>query len=138
MTEGEEGISHPPGEPHHLWIDRSVSGAIDPFSENAREADVLFDIHDSVLGKTKHEDRGRAAKYPAVGRARLRTARGLAVMGEAKYGNGLAIIAIHAARPTRHDGGINVLLPNMRLGSAHVRGHRQSVPLLVTSRRDPR
>jgi hypothetical protein len=49
------------------------------------------------LGKTKHEDRGRAAKYQAVGRALLGTAGDLALMGEGKYGNGLAIIAIHAA-----------------------------------------
>jgi hypothetical protein len=49
------------------------------------------------LGRTKQEDRSRAAKYEAVGRALLRTARDLALMGEAKYGNGLAIIAIHAA-----------------------------------------
>jgi hypothetical protein len=48
-------------------------------------------------GKTKSEDRGRAAKYQAVGSALLRTARDLEVMGEPKYGNGLAIVAIHAA-----------------------------------------
>lgn len=49
------------------------------------------------LGRTKQEDRSRAAKYEGVGRALLRTARDLELMGEAKYGNGLAIIAIHAA-----------------------------------------
>ena len=49
------------------------------------------------LGRTRREDRSRATKYQAVGRALLRTARDLDLMGEAKYGNGLAIIAIHAA-----------------------------------------
>lgn len=49
------------------------------------------------LGRTRHEDRTRAAKYHAVGRALLRTARDLDLMGEPKYGNGLAIVAIHAA-----------------------------------------
>lgn len=48
-------------------------------------------------GRTKHEDRERSAKYQSVGRALLATARDLDLMGEAKYGNGLAIIAIHAA-----------------------------------------
>jgi hypothetical protein len=49
------------------------------------------------LGRTRREDRSRAAKYQAVARALLRTARDLDAMGEPKYGNGLAIIAIHAA-----------------------------------------
>jgi hypothetical protein len=49
------------------------------------------------LGRTKEEDRSRAIKYETVGRALLRTARDLDVMGEAKYGNGLAIVAIHSA-----------------------------------------
>lgn len=49
------------------------------------------------LGRTKHEDRERSAKYQSVGRALHTTARDLDLMGEAKYGNGLAIIAIHAA-----------------------------------------
>lgn len=49
------------------------------------------------LGHTKAEDRSRAAKYLAVGRALHETARHLDLMAEAKYGNGLAIIAIHAA-----------------------------------------
>jgi hypothetical protein len=49
------------------------------------------------LGRTKQEDRSRAAKYAAVGRSLLHTARDLDTMGEAKYGNGLAIIPIHAA-----------------------------------------
>lgn len=48
-------------------------------------------------GPTKHEDRERAAKYQAVARALRTTARDLDQMGEAKYGNGLAIIAIHSA-----------------------------------------
>lgn len=49
------------------------------------------------LGRTKQEDRSRAGKYEAVGRALLRTARDLELLGDAKYGNGLAIVAIHAA-----------------------------------------
>lgn len=49
------------------------------------------------LGRTKHEDRDRSAKYQSVGRALLQTARDLATMGDPKYGNALAIIAIHAA-----------------------------------------
>lgn len=49
------------------------------------------------LGRIKHEDRSRSARYHAVGRVLLRTARDLDVIGDAKYGNGLAIIAIHAA-----------------------------------------
>jgi hypothetical protein len=49
------------------------------------------------LGRTKQEDRERFAKYRAVGRGLLATARDLESMGDAKYGNGLAIIAIHAA-----------------------------------------
>ncbi len=49
------------------------------------------------LGRTKQEDRGRAAKYAAVGRSLLYTARDLDTMGEEKYGNGLAIVVIHAA-----------------------------------------
>ncbi len=56
------------------------------------------------LGRTKHEDRSRAARYQAVARALLRTARDLETMGEPKYGNGLAIIAIHAAMATRDPG----------------------------------
>jgi hypothetical protein len=49
------------------------------------------------IGRTKHEDRDRSVKYQSVGRALLQTARDLDTMGEPKYGNGLAIIAIHAA-----------------------------------------
>ncbi len=49
------------------------------------------------LGRTRHEDRGRSARYQGFGRALLRTARDLDMMGEPKYGNGLAIIAVHAA-----------------------------------------
>lgn len=49
------------------------------------------------LGRTKREDGSRATKDAAVGRSLLHTARDLELMGEAKYGNGLAIIAIHAA-----------------------------------------
>lgn len=49
------------------------------------------------LGSTRHEDRERAVRYLAVGRALHATARDLDAMGEAKYGNGLTIVAIHAA-----------------------------------------
>lgn len=49
------------------------------------------------IGRTKHEARDRSARYRSVGRALLQTARDLDTMGEPKYGNGLAIIAIHAA-----------------------------------------
>jgi hypothetical protein len=49
------------------------------------------------LGRAKQEDRERFAKYRAVGRGLLATARDLESIGDAKYGNGLAIIAIHAA-----------------------------------------
>lgn len=48
-------------------------------------------------GRTKREERDRFAKYQSVGRALLRTARDLDLMGEPRYGNGLAIVAIHAA-----------------------------------------
>ncbi len=48
------------------------------------------------VGSTRREDRGRSAKYLAVARALFTTARDLEAMGEARYGNGLAIIAIHA------------------------------------------
>lgn len=49
------------------------------------------------LARTKHEDRERSAKYQSVARALHTTARDLALIGEAKYGNGLAIVVIHAA-----------------------------------------
>ncbi len=49
------------------------------------------------LGRTKHEDRERSGKYQSIGRALHTTARDLALIGEAKYGNGLAIVAIHSA-----------------------------------------
>ncbi|MEX0893605.1 MAG: hypothetical protein WEB88_15670 [Gemmatimonadota bacterium] len=49
------------------------------------------------LGATKRQDRSTAAKYHAVGQALLRTAHDLETLAEAKYGNGLAIVAIHAA-----------------------------------------
>lgn len=49
------------------------------------------------LGKTKSEERSRASRYEQIGRSLVRTAEDLATIGEAKYGNGLAIMAIHAA-----------------------------------------
>ena len=48
------------------------------------------------VGSTRHENRSRATKYLAVGRSLHATARDLDTMGELKYGNGLAIIVIHA------------------------------------------
>ena len=49
------------------------------------------------LGATSTQDRSKAAKYYAIGRALYGTAKDLSTLHEAKYGNGLAIIAIHAA-----------------------------------------
>jgi hypothetical protein len=49
------------------------------------------------LGKTRQQDRSAATKYQAVGRALHRTAMDLKALGARKYGNGLAIVAIHAA-----------------------------------------
>lgn len=49
------------------------------------------------LGSVKREDRSRAVKYLAVGNALRKTAEALDDLGEREYGNGLAIIAIHAA-----------------------------------------
>jgi hypothetical protein len=49
------------------------------------------------IGKTTRADRAQAVKYLAVGRALHETAKDLAGLSEAKYGNGLAIVAIHAA-----------------------------------------
>lgn len=48
-------------------------------------------------GGSKREDRARASQYEQVGRSLLRTAEDLSTMAEAKYGNALAILAIHAA-----------------------------------------
>ena len=49
------------------------------------------------LGQTRRQDRSTAPRYHVVGRALHRTASDLAALGESKYGNGLAIVAIHAA-----------------------------------------
>ena len=49
------------------------------------------------LGQTKNEVRSRAPSDHAIGRALLETATALDVIGEPRYGNGLAIIAVHAA-----------------------------------------
>lgn len=49
------------------------------------------------LGPTKREDRANAVKYRAVGRSLLNTARDLATLDDPKYGNAVAILAIHAA-----------------------------------------
>lgn len=49
------------------------------------------------LGATTRVGREQAARYVMVGEALHRTARDLAELAEPKYGNGLAIVAIHAA-----------------------------------------
>jgi hypothetical protein len=49
------------------------------------------------LGSTTTEDPSRAAKYLAVGRSLHRNTLELEAISESRYGNGLAIIAIHAA-----------------------------------------
>lgn len=49
------------------------------------------------LGSTTTEDPSRAAKYLAIGRSLHRNTQELEAISETKYGNGLAIIAIHAA-----------------------------------------
>jgi hypothetical protein len=49
------------------------------------------------LGATRREPRDQAANYRTVARALVETARAVDVLGEAMYGNGLAIIAIHPA-----------------------------------------
>lgn len=49
------------------------------------------------LGSTSTEDPSRAVKYLGLGRSLHRNAKELDVISETKYGNGLAIIAIHAA-----------------------------------------
>lgn len=50
-----------------------------------------------TVGRTKIEDRARAPKYEAVGRALLKSAEDLETIGDPKYGNALAIVAVHAA-----------------------------------------
>jgi hypothetical protein len=49
------------------------------------------------IGKSKREDRTRAPRYHEVGRALLKTASDLEALADPRYGNALAIIAIHAA-----------------------------------------
>ena len=49
------------------------------------------------LGKTMRVDRSRVSGYLSVGRALHGTARDLAELAESRYGNGMAIVAIHAA-----------------------------------------
>ena len=49
------------------------------------------------LGSTTTEDPSRAAKYLAIGRSLHRNTHELEAISETRYGNGLAIIAIHAA-----------------------------------------
>jgi len=49
------------------------------------------------LGKTMRVDRSRVSGYLSVGRAPHGTARDLAELAESRYGNGMAIVAIHAA-----------------------------------------
>jgi hypothetical protein len=49
------------------------------------------------IGKSKREDRTRAPRYHAIGQALLKTASDLETLADPRYGNALAIIAIHAA-----------------------------------------
>ena len=49
------------------------------------------------IGKSKREERTRAARYQAIGQALLKTAGDLEALADPRYGNALAIIAIHAA-----------------------------------------
>jgi hypothetical protein len=49
------------------------------------------------LGSTTTKDPSRAAKYLSIGRSLHRNTQELDAISETKYGNGLAIIAIHAA-----------------------------------------
>jgi hypothetical protein len=49
------------------------------------------------LGSTTTEDPSRAVKYLSIGRSLHRNTQELDTISETKYGNGLAIIAIHAA-----------------------------------------
>lgn len=49
------------------------------------------------IGKSRREERTRAGKYAAVGRALPKTASDLEALADTRYGNALAIIAIHAA-----------------------------------------
>jgi hypothetical protein len=49
------------------------------------------------LGSTTSEDPSRAAKYLAIGRSLHRNSQELEAISETRYGNGLAIVAIHAA-----------------------------------------
>ncbi|HEX8454468.1 MAG TPA: hypothetical protein VF647_20475 [Longimicrobium sp.] len=49
------------------------------------------------IGKSKREERTRAARYHEIGQALLQTAGDLDALADPRYGNALAIIAIHAA-----------------------------------------
>ncbi|MEW5929809.1 MAG: hypothetical protein AB1941_20330 [Gemmatimonadota bacterium] len=49
------------------------------------------------VGSTKNEDPSRAGSYFRVAQVLRSTARDLSTMAEPKYGNGLAIVAIHSA-----------------------------------------
>lgn len=49
------------------------------------------------LGNTRNEDRSRAVAYQAIARSLMETARGLDTIAEPRYGNGLAIVSVHAA-----------------------------------------
>lgn len=49
------------------------------------------------LGSTTTEDPSRAVKYLAIARSLHRNAQELEAVSESRYGNGLAIVAIHAA-----------------------------------------
>lgn len=49
------------------------------------------------LGSTTTEDPSRAVKYLTIGRSLHRNSQEMEAISESRYGNGLAIIAIHAA-----------------------------------------
>lgn len=49
------------------------------------------------VGRTKAEDPSRSVRYEAIGRALLKTAQDLSELQDQRYGNGIAIVSIHAA-----------------------------------------
>ena len=49
------------------------------------------------VGRTKREDPARAGRYREVAQGFLKAARDLGILADPKYGNGLAVAAIHAA-----------------------------------------
>lgn len=49
------------------------------------------------VSRTKAEDPSRATRYEAIGGALLKTAQDLSELLDARYGNAIAIVSIHAA-----------------------------------------